>query len=350
MSVVGFQDFWVTGSRFYFRRDPVNSVVQPTLDLGVIQTASPSLDVTNIELEDADGGIKTIADQLVTKISEAYDITCSNLNNDNLALMYMSDAPVAFTQAAGAIKAQHYAHPGRLVKLMDISGAFLYSLSAVAGVYGAVAPQTRTVTGIVASTKTITFSGGAFSPALTNGDKVILSPLGLANIANAGTYTVASSTSTTCVVTETVAADETAITGELIGKNVGTVIYVPTTDFVVKSLDRGLIQMVSGGAFAAAATVVPVMGTSAVSGLRLVAPQSLKGIIRGTGFLVYGRENNARQTVREAVMNLTPASANMSVDDFSNFVLRAQVISDLTSTTNVAGRLLNFKGTLPSTS
>ena len=349
MSVVGFQDFWLTGSRFYFKRENVAGIEQPTLDFGVINTASPTMEVTKVVLEDADGGIKVIADRATTGISEAYDLTCSNFNNDNLAMLFLSNAPAAFTQAATQIKAQHYAHPGRLLKIKDIAGAYLYGLSTVAGIYGAVAPQVKTVTGIVASTKTITFSGGAFSPALVNGEKIILGPLGLANVANAGTYTIASSTSTTVVVVETIATDETAITGEVIGKNAGTVIYVPTTDFVVKSLDRGIVQMVSGGAFAAAATIVPVIGTSAISGNRLINPQSLKGVIRGTGFLIYGRENNARQTVREAVMDLSPSSANMSVDDFSNFVMNAQVISDLTAT-DVAGRILAYKGALPSTS
>lgn len=350
MSVVGFQDFWVTGTRFYFKREDQAGIEQPLLDLGVIQTASPKLEVTNITLDDADGGIKQIADQLVTKISEAYDITCSNLNHDNLGLMFLSNSPAAFTQSAAAQKVAHYSWPGRLVKIKDSAGVPLFSLSAIAGVYAGTAPQTRVITGIVASTKTITFSGGAFSPALTNGDPVIVSPTGLANIANAKTYTVASSTSTTCVVVETVAADETAITGELIGKASGTTIYTPTTDFVVQSLDRGILKMVSTGAFSVAGNITPVIGTNAISGLRLLNPQSLKGIIKGKGWLYYGREGNNRQTVREAIMTLSPSSANFSVDDFSNFVLNAQVITDLTQTTDVAGRLIGFKGSLPTTS
>ena len=40
--IVGFQDLWVAGSRFYFQRDTAGSTTYPLLDLGTVNTISPN--------------------------------------------------------------------------------------------------------------------------------------------------------------------------------------------------------------------------------------------------------------------------------------------------------------------
>ncbi len=46
MSLVGSQDYWLTGSRVYFQRDPVAGVVQPIIDWGTIEVVSPTVTPT----------------------------------------------------------------------------------------------------------------------------------------------------------------------------------------------------------------------------------------------------------------------------------------------------------------
>ncbi len=86
MAIVKAQDFWLTGSRLYFQRDPVAAVVQPYRDLGVIAPANPTLEIEKIVLKDSDGGVKTDITESVTEINETYEITCSNLSPNNLSL------------------------------------------------------------------------------------------------------------------------------------------------------------------------------------------------------------------------------------------------------------------------
>lgn len=343
MSKVGFQDFWVSGARFYFKRDDVDSVKQPLIDFGVIQSASPSSSFESIKLFDADGGIKRKVDEVVTSVDEAYDITCNNFNMDNLALAFLSTAPEAFTQSATTYTVDHYAHAGRLLKITDSAGTALFSLSAVAGCYTGTV-NTRTISGIVASTKTITVSSAV---TMNAGDKIIVSPTGLANVNNASTYTVTANVvaATAIVVDESFAADETAITGSLIYKNGGTVYPKSTSGFEIVSLDRGIIRTNSP---IADGSLTVVFATAALSGKRLLKPQAIKGAITGTGWLVYGRQGNADQTVREARLSLTPSSVSITADDFSNFVITASVLSNVDD--SAAGRLIAFKGTLPSSS
>lgn len=359
MAAVGFQDFWVVGARLYFKRNAIAGVTQPLTDLGVITQCTPSLSPTKIELKDTDGGIKRLVDERVTEIIESYDITCDNFNNDNLSLILLGTAPTAFTQSPTHKRVTTYCHAGRLVKVVDSDAAAtpLYSLGAIAGLMSAqVSAGVLTVgvlTTIVKSTKTLTISTGAASdfPAAS---KIIVAGTGLTNIANAQTYTVVSASGAgpvNIVVSEDPAANETAITGELIYKKVSDTgaIYAQGTDWEVVNTDRGLIRIKESGTIVADGNLVIVFSTAAISGKRLVLPQAAAGEIKGTAYLYLGRGNNAEQTVRECNVSITPSSVNFSIDDYSNFVISVKVISDPTSTTP-AGRLLGFKGTLPSAS
>jgi len=130
MGVVGFQDFWVTGSRFYFDRD--GTTQGQLLDLGVIDTAQPSFEVNKIELQDGDGGRLVTVDSEVTSINENYEITIKNFNTETLSLMFLANEPTALNQAfaAGDIDTMKVSlHPGHVAKLTSSSEG-VYGVSA----------------------------------------------------------------------------------------------------------------------------------------------------------------------------------------------------------------------------
>jgi len=274
MAIVVHQDLWLTGSRLYFQRDPVATVVQPHRDLGVIEPANPTLEVEKLVLKDSDGGVKTDITESVTEINETYEITCSNLSPNNLALLFLGNDPTAFTQSASALTdIKHFAHPGELVKLIDAD-------------YDAATPGVP-MFGIT-SIQAVTGAGG--SP----------------------TYTV-------------------------------------DVDWEIVDLQRGLIRMITGGAFAAAADILIDFTPTAITGKRMVTPQDLLGTVEGNAVLVFGRGNNAQQSARYGRASLTPASANFQIDDYSNFVLSLKFLSDLTAATP-AGNLLYWVGAVPAVS
>ncbi len=274
MAIVQHQDFWLTGSRLYFQRDPVATVVQPHRDLGVINPANPTLEIEKIVLKDSDGGVKTDITESVTEINETYEITCSNLSPNNLSLLFLGNDPTDFTQSASALTdIKHFAHPGELVKLIDAD-------------YDAATPGVPIFA--IASIQAVTGAGG--SP----------------------TYTV-------------------------------------DTDWEIVDLQRGLIRMITGGAFSVAADILIDFTPTAISGKRMVTPQGLLGTVEGNAVLVFGRGNNAQQSARYGRASLTPASANLQIDDYSNFVLSLKFLSDLTAATP-AGNLLYWVGAVPSVS
>ncbi len=355
MSVVGFQEYWVAGTRVYIQRDPVDSVEQPFVDLGTIATVAPTITTEKLELFDGDGGRPTKVDEAASRINESYDVTFNNLAPENLALLFLGTAPEAYTQSAAEVVVQHYAHPGRLVKTKDSAGENVYSLTTVGGVYTGTL-TTAVLTAIVKSTKTFTLTGDLSAEAdLFVGQHIIVHAAGLANILNSRTYTITSATptfgggSSTLTVEEEPAADETAITGQVSFENAGT-IYDQGADWEVVSLDRGIIRMVDGGAFAADASVQILYSTAALSGNRLIHPQALQGEIRGKATMILSRQGNLLQTAREFNCTITPNGASFTSDDFSNMVLTISVTSDPTNTTAPAGRLLQFKGPLPAKS
>ena len=272
MSVSGYQEFWVVGSRFYFQNDAdTNSAL---LDLGVIKTVSPTMETEKIELEDADGGVRRTVAEAVTKVSETYEIECNNFSLDNLALLFLasSTSPATFTQAVTPIAdVPHKAvvGPGKFVKLKDADGNWLYSINTI------------TVNNVTAMTTTST----------------------LAPIAE-------------------------------------------DTDWEWISKDRGIISILSTGSIADGDDLQITITPNAITGKRLVYPQT-GSIINGHAMLIWGRDNNAEQTSREADVTISPSSGNFQVEDFSSLTLSVKVVSDVNEITAPAGRLLQFKGTLP---
>lgn len=128
--VVGFQQTFVVGSRFYLQReDDANKAV---LDMGTIDTAQKQGEVTEITLQDGDGGVLVEIDSAITAFTETYEITTANFNLDNMALLLLATAPEAFTQASGAIAmVEHKAvkGPGRYIKIVGTAGEWLYGIT-----------------------------------------------------------------------------------------------------------------------------------------------------------------------------------------------------------------------------
>jgi hypothetical protein len=150
--VVGAQIVGQVGSRFYFQRDPISSVPQPIVDFGTVQAINPSFDPTTIELRDSDGGTLVLVDEAVTQIDETYEITGHNLAPEQAALAWLSNPPADIGQAATQLTSiRHYAHPGRLVKLLDADydaatpGEYIQGITSVDTVTGPSATPTYTL-------------------------------------------------------------------------------------------------------------------------------------------------------------------------------------------------------------
>lgn len=139
MSNVGAQQLWVAGSRFYFQRDPIASVVQPIIDFGTVQTANPTFEETSIELKDGDGGLLRLIDEKTIDIVETYEITGYNFAPEIVAMMFAASPPTDPNQSATPLTdVRHFAHEGKLLKLLDgdfdatTPGDFLLGVTSVA--------------------------------------------------------------------------------------------------------------------------------------------------------------------------------------------------------------------------
>lgn len=357
MGAVGSQDFWIVGARAMWTPDPDTLGNKFAMrDLGIVQSINPQIQVTKAQLMETDGGLKRLADEKVTMIEEGYDVQLSNLSLRNRELLYYAKPASAFTQAqtekAGLTE---HVFPGELLRLLDSDSAKtrLYGLDAFGGIYtGAV--TTKVLTTIVVATKTITLSGDQTAVAgLAPGKKFIVQKAGLTQIANSRSYTIVTRTlnggNTDLVVSETPAANESAISGQITCENGGTV-YAQDLDYQVVSLDRGIIRIMTGGAINVEQDVLVIFTVSAISGNRLIYPQSFKGPMQGVLELWFGRENNAYMTVREARVSISPNGVQMTLDNYSLMTLSCKVLSDISQATIPAGRMIDVRGTIPAVS
>lgn len=349
MGKIGYQDVWLAGSRFRFKRDAINSVEQPWIDFGSIDPANVNFETESIEIEDTTCGRKTTLDQAITKTTETVDITGRNFSIHNLSVAFIGSQPVELTQAAAQKRVTHKMFPGYLTKVHDSDTAktSIHRLSAIAGLLSA-APGAGVLsidafTAIVSATKTITTAGDLTSH-LSPGDSIVIEGTGLANILNAGTYTVASTTATTVVVNEAFAADESAITGSLIYKATGDsgTVYDKGVDWEPESLDMGYLRTIKGGAISTTQDAVVVFSTAAITGIRQFDPQA-GGEIKGQFELYWNRAGCEEINVREGRCQLAPAGTQVSVEQASTFTLTLTVLTDNTAT-KPSGTMKYIKG------
>ena len=124
--IVGTQDLWVVGSRFFFKPENTNS--DRLIDLGTINTVNPAIEPTKVDLRDAGSGFSKIIDSTLTDVSESFEITTKNFSRDNLSLLFVSsDAKELIEEADAAVEmaltGAATAYPaGTLIKVYNNSG------------------------------------------------------------------------------------------------------------------------------------------------------------------------------------------------------------------------------------
>jgi hypothetical protein len=120
-------------------------------------------------------------------------------------------------------------------------------------------------------------------------------------------------------------------------------------DWEVVDLVRATIRVRADATnVVASQPVCPIFLPRAIAAsMRLIYPQARSGGFSGTFLLEWGRGNGAQRTVREFTGVLTPSSSNFQVTDYSSFNCKIEVTSDITKPTTPAGRLLNYKGSVP---
>lgn len=350
--VVGGQDFWVAGTYLWVQRDDQGGVVQPLVDLGVMETASPGFTPEQLILKDPRSGLRRVVHETLVDFEEVYEVTVSNLNPINQALLFRAAEPVAVAAPSVQEKSiDHYAHVGRAVKLVDDDTAKtpVYGL-AIAGVLktGAGAPTAHVVDELVLPANEIEIGSPA---SFAEGEHIILTGKNLTDLDNVGTYTVKSvvSTATTIPVVESLASAQAAgISGELFQEASADDILEPGVDYNVEDEWMGIIKMIDGGAHIANGLVkVYYSKRDLSSGIRLLKPLSFVGNWEGTAFMFWARGNKADLTVRQCRVNLTPNAATFSSEQYSTMGLRFRVLSDLTVAEDQAGLIQMVKGTPP---
>ena len=151
--IVGTQDLWVVGSRFFFKPDNTNS--DRLIDLGTINTVNPAIEPTKVDLRDSGSGFSKIIDSTLTDISEAFEITTKNFSRDNLSLLFVSSDAKELVEEADTAVAMSFAgataaYPvGTLIKMYNNSGTGntgqpVYNIAAN--------PTTTSVTGFTGAT------------------------------------------------------------------------------------------------------------------------------------------------------------------------------------------------------
>lgn len=349
MAILGGQDFWRRGSRMYFRRDPVGGTAQAVRDLGIVREANPTFEATEVEMRDTDCGRNVVVERETVRLDESYDVTLTDFNPDNKALLWLSEPPATWSQAATTYEVEHAAIPGERLLLVDTQGTRRHSLANVAGAWydGDLSVEPDEITAVNAATRTLTVATNP-TGTVDQGDRIIIE----AASPNAGTYTVESITTSTIVVVEPLATNETAVTWDYLhgnGTGDGTIL-APGVDYEVDSLKRGIIRFLPGSLEIAAPEDVTVMFRTAVvdAGKRLIRPQTATRI-EGYAELWLAGENCERQAVRRMRVSISPSAASFDPEDYSTMTLTVLVLSDLTSE-DVAGDLLSAVGPVPATS
>jgi len=309
--IVGFQDLWVAGSRFYFQRDTAGSTTSPLLDLGTVNTISPTIEPNVLQLKDGDGGRLNLIDEGFSDINENYDVVIKNLNQENLQFLFLADPPSALTGPTTLKRQKYHIGPGQLMKLLDDTGKGLYAID----------------------------EGAAYKT-------------GSANKGFLGTYSHATLASANY-------GSQVSRLTQFNGTNSAI------ADYEIVSRERGLVRFFTNGGLADPGVLYVGLGASAASNganiplsdvldssiyaagnTRELKPQSLSSPVRGRGYIVFSRSNNAQQSVREFSCTVLPSSANFQVEDFSEFTLNVSVLSDIQAD-NIAGRYMYVKGDEP---
>lgn len=372
---IGSQDLWVAGSRFFYQRDPYDAAgngiiaAQPWVDLGIVETANPTLTPTVSTLKDGVSGVRQLVDTRTIRQIESYAIQTRNLSPRNWSLLLRGRRAETFSQTVqttASTSCTHRFFPGQLVKLQDAVGKDVYALLGVHGVHTTSSVTTGVVTeishGAGSGPHTIKVTGDLTGTHPGVGTFVVLKPEGLASgtaQANAGTYEILSKGSfvggaTVLTVREALASTETGLTGSIVYKSgAGGNISAGPRNLVpawkVQSLTNGIIYAVDGGLINTEVDLVIIYSLGNItSGANLVLPQTAVGEVRGRMELFWPRGGYAESSVRRSRVAILPASAEIVVegDQFSGMTFTVETLTDETAT-DPDGDLLYFKGGLP---
>lgn len=337
MANKGSQQFWIVGARLWLRRKGATN--DAYIDLGTITQIAPNFTTDKITIEDPQTGVKNVVFERVSKFTESYDLTCSNFNTDNLALVFSADDAESFQQAVAAPNfVSHVVKDDRIHKVHDTDGVNVYNLSSIVLCNNA---KKFNITAVAAGKFTI-----AGDHTADFGAGVKFTVAGNATLAANGSYTSTGAA---------LAGGDTEISVANINGATATgalaVEYVLDTDYEITDLEKGMFRQLSAGAIADAATVAVAYKTAAITdGLRLVHPQTSGGTIEGDALIFFERDGGEEQSVRECEVSVSTGNTNLTADAGSDHVITVTVLADRTNATSPAGRLLQFKGDLPDVS
>lgn len=280
--IVGFQETWLVGSRLYFKRDDEGTTEYPTLDLGTITQTTPNFEPTIIQARDPDGGRLNLIDEGFTEINESYEVTCLNINNENLNILFYGNetqqlSPTG-TGTNTAVRHRAGVGPGKLTKL--------FSENLLAGE---------------------TELKAAYNVSGLSGTKV----------AGGGALVLFDGTN------------------------------AATADMELISAERGLVRFFAGGSRSLAdQDLVDLTFTEtayAANNTRLVKPQTATKPLNGKAYIVFSRNNNTRQSVRECDVSIQVNNAAFSIEDYSTVTFNVSVLTDILAD-DVAGRYIHITG------
>ena len=308
--IVGTQDLWIVGSRFYFEQGSRGS--GKMVDLGTVDVISPQITTNIAELKDGEKGIQRLLDQSITQIDEVYNITIKNFNLANLNTLFLGGGWA--TGNSTATSGNSTAFATLKLSLEDINN----------------------IGGSINSNETILGAGGVYLFQMTTaGGEPVRNFVG-----TGGTLTI------------------------------GLIPQVENTNWKWYDKSRGIIQIItladSGGSaeyspditFSGSRATAFVSGTSinliftpssAAFGFsegRIMYPQTASlGNLAGTGHVYWTRNNGEYMTARSFPCQIQPAGAALSADDYSSWTLAVTVLANSTVAGEEAGRVVYATGT-----
>ena len=305
--IVGTQDLWIVGSRFYFEQGTRGS--GKMIDLGTVDVISPQLTTNIAELKDGDKGILRLLDQSITQIDEVYNITIKNFNLTNLNTLFLGGG---WTGSSTAVTGNSSAFDTLKLSLEDINN----------------------IGGTINSGESITGAGGLYLFQMTAGGEPVRNFVG-----TGGTLTI------------------------------GGITQVENTNWKWYDKSRGIIQILtladsaaseyspditfSGNratAFSSGSSIELIFTpSSAAFGFgagRVMYPQTATlSSLSGTGHVYWTRNNGEYMTARSFPCQIQPAGAALSADDYSSWTLAVTVLANSTVAGEEAGRMVYATGT-----
>jgi hypothetical protein len=339
MSVNGAQLLMRAGSRVYFKRASVGTTHYPLVDLGALsEDTTPSIETEKAETYDPDGGVNTLLNESVTKLTEKWQFSTKNVSLENLNMAFLGSPAADLARTADPVTflAQPTAnvHVGRLLQICDGNGDAVRKITSLQGVYAAPVDQ------VGHGANMISLATADLPRALAAGDVLVVR--GDTGLVTATTFTVVSTTTnganTEVTVTESAADcdDDGTISLKL----------VADTDYVVKSLDRGLIKLIAGLVDGDAITISYT--PAVLSGARKIYPLT-GSTITGAISVIISADNYGTEMVREARCSLTMTGLTLGLGDDNTIAFEATIIKDETTALAPYGALTHYLGDLPAT-